>query len=212
VTKLLIVDDEEFTVDMLQTFLQINGYETIGAFNGEDGLVLAQVERPEMVILDLMLPDLEGYEVCRRLRTFPDGANIPVIVLSARTESASKERALSAGANAYLTKPVQFPNLLAELNRLKSMPAAPVQPKVEPEIQPSSTPPAKTETPPEIQPSSQTGIQPSSTPPTQPETPLDIQPSSSAVPITPSSTTPSSSTPPSAKPDTSPNGSSGLKS
>src|SRR4051812_44222168 len=102
---------------MLSTFLQINGFETVGAFNGEDGLVLTQVERPEIIILDLMLPDLEGYEVCRRIRTQPDGANLPVLVLSARAESQSKALAFEAGANAYLTKPVQFPQLLTELNR-----------------------------------------------------------------------------------------------
>src|SRR5579862_9662228 len=118
VTKLLIVDDEEFTVDMLQTFLQMNGFETIGALNGEDGLTLWQVEKPEIIILDLMLPDIEGYEVCRRIRKEMDSAVLPVLVLSARIEAASKEKAVSAGANAYLTKPVQFPVLLAELNRL----------------------------------------------------------------------------------------------
>ena len=135
-TKLLIVDDEEFTVDMLQTFLQFNGFETIGAFNGQDGLVLTQVEHPEIIILDLMLPDIEGYEVCRQIRTYPNGAMLPVIVLSARTEAASKERALQAGANAYLTKPVQFPVLLAELNRLMLAKATPAAPEIpEPPVQ-----------------------------------------------------------------------------
>jgi DNA-binding response OmpR family regulator len=117
-TKLLIVDDEPFTVDMLETFLQLNGFETVGAFNGEDGLVLVQVERPEIVILDLMLPDIEGYEVCQRLRSQPQSASLPVLVLSARAESASKEKAMAAGADAYMVKPVQFPVLLSELNRL----------------------------------------------------------------------------------------------
>jgi CheY-like chemotaxis protein len=120
-TKLLIVDDEPLTVDMLQTFLQINGYETIGALNGEDGLVMVQVEQPEMMILDLMLPDIEGFEVCRRIRTLPDYARyagIPVLVLSARIEESSRKRAMEVGANAYLTKPVKFPDLLAELRRL----------------------------------------------------------------------------------------------
>src|SRR5258707_8260466 len=105
-TKLLIVDDEPFTVDMLETFLQLNGFETVGAFNGEDGLVLIQVERPEIVILDLMLPDIEGYEVCQRLRSQPQSASLPVLVLSARAESASKEKAMAAGADAYMVKPV----------------------------------------------------------------------------------------------------------
>jgi DNA-binding response OmpR family regulator len=120
-TKLLIVDDEPLTVDMLQTFLQINGYETIGAFNGEEGLVMVQAERPEIMILDLMLPDIEGFEVCRRIRTLPDfapHAGIPVLVLSARIEESSRKRAMEVGANAYLSKPVKFTDLLAELHRL----------------------------------------------------------------------------------------------
>ncbi|MEP7285761.1 MAG: response regulator [Chloroflexota bacterium] len=117
-TKLLIVDDEPYTVDMLETFLQINGFETVGAFNGEDGLVMIQVEQPEIVILDLMLPDIEGYVVCERIRSHPQSASLPVLILSARNESASKERAMAAGADAYMVKPVQFQLLLTELRRL----------------------------------------------------------------------------------------------
>jgi DNA-binding response OmpR family regulator len=142
VTKLLIVDDEPFTVDMLQTFLEINGFHAVGAFNGEDGLVLIKVEEPEIVILDLMLPDIEGYEVCQRIRGYPDTKNLPVLILSARADAASKERAMAAGADGYLVKPVKFPELLTELNRLvekikeaKEAATTPVQPL------PMSTPP-----------------------------------------------------------------------
>jgi DNA-binding response OmpR family regulator len=142
VTKLLIVDDEPFTVDMLQTFLEINGFQAVGAFNGEDGLVLIKVEEPEIVILDLMLPDIEGYEVCQRIRGYPATAKLPVLILSARADAASKERAMAAGADGYLVKPVKFPELLTELNRLverikeaKEIPVPTVQPL------PLSTPP-----------------------------------------------------------------------
>ncbi len=119
--KLLIVDDEPFTVEMLESFLQINGYETVGAFNGEDGLVLVSVEQPEAVILDLMLPDLEGFEVCQRIRRQPESANLPVLIMSARTDVDARERAAAAGANGYLVKPVNFPHLLAELKRLLAL-------------------------------------------------------------------------------------------
>jgi len=116
--KVLIVDDEAFTIDMLKVFLNMNGFEGIGALNGEDGLVLVKVEQPDLLILDLMLPDIEGYEVCQRIRSFPETSSLPVLILSARVDSASKERAFAAGADAYLVKPVQFPQLLSELNRL----------------------------------------------------------------------------------------------
>lgn len=123
--KLLIVDDEPLTVEMLETFLQFNGYETVGALNGEDALTLLRLEEPALMILDLMLPDIEGYEICRRIRSEPDFtsyAGLPVLILSARIESASKTRAHEAGANAYLTKPVRMPDLIAELKRLLDRP------------------------------------------------------------------------------------------
>jgi DNA-binding response OmpR family regulator len=125
--KILIVDDEPFTVEMLQTFLQINGYEAVGALNGQDGIVLSQVESPDILILDLMLPDLEGYDVCRRLRNFPPTSQLPVLILSARTAQVDKDKALAAGANGYLTKPVRFPELLSELRRLPT-PLPPIEP------------------------------------------------------------------------------------
>jgi DNA-binding response OmpR family regulator len=116
--KILIVDDEPFTVDLLQTYLQIHGYETLSAFNGEDGLVMAKVENPDAMVLDLMMPDIEGYEVCARLRAFPQTTDLPILILSARVEQASKDRAMKAGANGYLTKPVVFSLLLSELKRV----------------------------------------------------------------------------------------------
>ncbi len=116
--KVLIVDDELFTVDMLETFLQINGYETIGAYNGQDGLALAQIESPDVMLLDLMMPDLEGYEVCKQLRAFPQTAKLPILIISARTSQVDKDRAFGAGADGYLIKPIQFPTLLTELNRV----------------------------------------------------------------------------------------------
>ncbi len=120
-TKILVVDDEPFMIDVLQKFLTISGFETVGALNGEEALVLVKVEQPDAVILDLMLPDIEGYEVCARIRNFPATANLPVIILSARTEEASVQRAKAAGATAYLTKPVQFPVLMAEIKRALSV-------------------------------------------------------------------------------------------
>ena len=120
--KVLIIDDEPFTVEMLQTFLQIHGYEAVGALNGADGIILSQVESPDALLLDLMLPDLDGFEVCHRLRAFPPTARLPVLILSARTAQVDIDHALTAGANGYLTKPVRFPELLSELKRLLAPP------------------------------------------------------------------------------------------
>ena len=124
--KILIVDDEPFMVEMLQTFLGINGYETVGAYSGQDGIVLSQIESPDAMILDLMLPDIEGFEVCRALRSISVTERVPVLILSARTTQADKDRAMSAGANGYLTKPVRMAELLGELRRvIEKIPVTP---------------------------------------------------------------------------------------
>jgi DNA-binding response OmpR family regulator len=115
--KLLVVDDEPLTVEMLETFLKLNGYETVAVLNGADALLMVQVEMPDAVLLDLQLPDLNGIEVCRKLRAGAY-AQLPVIMITAHGSPEMRRRALEAGANAYFTKPIRFPDLIAELNRL----------------------------------------------------------------------------------------------
>lgn len=116
--KVLIVDDEPLTVDMLQVFLKMHGYETVGAANGQAGLAMAQIEAPDAMLLDLMLPDVEGYEVCKQLKEHAPTSGLPVLIISARTAQTDIDKAFGAGADGYLTKPIQFPNLLSELNRV----------------------------------------------------------------------------------------------
>jgi len=120
-----IVDDEPHMVEMLSTFLKIKGYQTRGVNSGQEGLVLVQTEKPDAVLLDLMLPDIEGFEVCQKLRAMPDYAKLPILIVSARTDAASQARAEQAGASAYLTKPVNFPLLMTELDRLIKAPSTP---------------------------------------------------------------------------------------
>lgn len=117
-SKLLIIDDEVATVTMLSTFLEITGHESVGAYNGDDGLVLAKLEKPELVILDLMMPDMDGFEVTQRIRNHPDLKTLPIIIISARTDQAAIDKALSLGANVYLTKPLNLPKLTSEIDRL----------------------------------------------------------------------------------------------
>ncbi len=116
--KLLIIDDEEATVDMLSTFLELSGYETVGAYSGDDGLVLAKVESPTLIISDLMMPDVDGLELCRRIRQHEDLKTLPIIIISARNDQKTIDTALKQGANAYLTKPIDFPELIGEIQRL----------------------------------------------------------------------------------------------
>ncbi len=140
----LVVDDEPFIVDMVTTYLGIKGYEVRGAYTGEDGLTLIPLEKPDILLLDLMLPDMEGFEVCARVRAMPDFARMPVVIISARIEPESKARAEKAGANGYLTKPIKMPELLAEVKKLLSVPLiqppapAPehLAPSAEPQVDP----------------------------------------------------------------------------
>jgi len=196
-TKLLIVDDEPLTVDMLQTFLQINGYECIGAYNGEDGLVLCQVEQPEIMILDLMLPDIEGFEVCRRLRTSPDYkafASLPILVLSARAEDGARRRAMDAGANAYMVKPPRFGDLLNELSRLlyEHQYAASETPASAPATEAVATTPApQPPVPPTPAPQPSVAQPPAATAPQTPAVePISNQPVKPTMPILPTSVSP----------------------
>jgi len=121
-SKLLIVDDEPATVDMLAIFLKMRGYETVAAYSGNDGLLMVSVENPDLLILDLMMPDLEGFDVCQRLRENPQNARLPILIVSARTDQDSINRAMSLGADGYLTKPVDLKLLHTEVQRLLENP------------------------------------------------------------------------------------------
>ena len=120
--KLLIVDDEEATLDMLSTYLGLIGHETISAVNGYDGLHKAQAENPDLMLLDLMMPDLQGYEVCSNLRTQSAYSTLPILIISARTDQGSIDKAMSSGADGYFVKPLDLPSLTQEIERLLANP------------------------------------------------------------------------------------------
>jgi two-component system OmpR family response regulator len=115
---IVIVDDEPHIVDMLSTFLTIKGFTPRGAYTGQDGLIMVGLEKPAALLLDLMLPDIDGFEVCRQLRGNPAHEKLPILIISARTDPEAQQLAAKAGADAYFTKPVRFPELMVELNRL----------------------------------------------------------------------------------------------
>ncbi|HEY3109096.1 MAG TPA: response regulator transcription factor [Chloroflexota bacterium] len=110
--RILVVDDEEQIRRALRVALRANSYEVIEAADGETGLDLAAAERPDLIVLDLALPDLDGVDVCRRVREW---SRVPVIVLSAAGDDDAKVRALDADADDYVTKPFSVPELLARM-------------------------------------------------------------------------------------------------
>jgi DNA-binding response OmpR family regulator len=118
---ILIAEDEPDTANLLQFHLQRRGYHTTVASDGLNALNLSFERHPDLVILDLMLPKLHGFEVCRMLKTSPSTRHIPVFMLTAMASTENKVQAFSLGANEYMTKPFAMSELLA---RVKSMIAA----------------------------------------------------------------------------------------
>jgi DNA-binding response OmpR family regulator len=110
--NILIVEDDPEAARILELSLKRERFNTIVALNGTQGLAAAQTQHPDLVLLDLMMPDIDGYEVCRRIRANPHTANLPIIVVSAKTQDADKQMAAQLGANGYLTKPYRRTDLL----------------------------------------------------------------------------------------------------
>ena len=123
----LIVEDEKNIVDILKFNLQRAGYQTLEAYDGEDGLAQALSANPDLILLDVMLPKKNGFDVCRALRD--QGSSVPVIILTAREEEADKVLGLEIGADDYITKPFSMRELLARVkaNIRRSGMAAPAE-------------------------------------------------------------------------------------
>src|SRR6266700_1396621 len=112
VTRILLVDDDPHLVPLIQRGLAYEGFEVYTAMDGESGLAVARTLQPHIVLLDIAMPGLDGFEVCRRLRIHDD---IPIIMLTARDEVTDKVNALNIGADDYLPKPFAFDELLARI-------------------------------------------------------------------------------------------------
>lgn len=110
--KVLVVDDEKNIVDIISFNLVKEGYEVICAYNGTDGLNLALTEEPDLVLLDIMMPGMDGFEVCKKIR---EKKQIPIIMLTARAEEVDKVLGLELGADDYVTKPFGVRELLARV-------------------------------------------------------------------------------------------------
>ncbi len=113
--KVLAIDDDNAITELLAMLLRTHGYEVLTANSGEEGIKLLQEKSPDVIVLDLMMPGMDGWQVCKQVRTF---SNIPIIILSALDDPAMIASALDAGADDYLVKPISSNILVAHLNRL----------------------------------------------------------------------------------------------
>ena len=116
--KILVVDDEVYILHILDFSLGAEGFDVITATDGEEALAKAQRDKPDLIILDVMMPRLDGYENCRRLKSDPGTKDIPVLLLTARGRDEDRQRGVESGADDYITKPFS-PNKL--INRVSDI-------------------------------------------------------------------------------------------
>ena len=116
--RLLLIEDNEESRDGLSRRLQRKGYEVLTAADGRQGLEAARAESPDLVLMDMSLPVLDGWEATRQLKADPQTRHIPVIALTAHAMAGDREKALAAGCDEYDTKPVEFARLLGKIEAL----------------------------------------------------------------------------------------------
>jgi len=120
-TKILLVEDNEMNRDMLSRRLSRNGFEVLIAVNGQEGVDLALAEKPALILMDMSLPVLDGWEATRRVKADPATAAIPVIALTAHAMAKDREDAMAAGCDDFDTKPVELPRLMGKIKALLGM-------------------------------------------------------------------------------------------
>jgi two-component system cell cycle response regulator DivK len=122
--KILLVEDNEMNRDMLARRLQRRGHEVMIAVDGQQGVAMAQAEAPDLILMDMSLPVLDGWEATRQLKAAPDTQSIPIIALTAHAMASDRQKALDVGCDDYDTKPIELPRLLAKLDALLGKAAA----------------------------------------------------------------------------------------
>jgi two-component system, cell cycle response regulator DivK len=119
VTKILYIEDNDDNVYMLKMRLELlDGYEVLAAEDGEKGCEMAASERPDLILMDLEMPVIDGWEATRRLKGNPQTRDIPIIALSAHALAGAREKALAAGCDEFDTKPIEFDRLVGTIQRL----------------------------------------------------------------------------------------------
>lgn len=118
--RILIVEDEESLLKLETILLTVKGFEVIGVFSGQMAIEKIGVEEFDLVLLDIMLPDIDGFEVCRQLRKDPRTASVPIIMLTGKKSQDDHDKGVACGADAYLVKPFKSAMIIEEINRLLS--------------------------------------------------------------------------------------------
>jgi two-component system, cell cycle response regulator DivK len=116
--KILVIEDDEMNMDMITQRLELRGYRVLGAVDGLDGIDLAREELPDLILMDVNLPEIDGWETTRRLKAEPATRQIPVVALTAHAMVRDRDKALQAGCDDYETKPVDFQRLLSKIEAL----------------------------------------------------------------------------------------------
>lgn len=115
---ILLVEDNEMNLDMLSRRLERRGFQVLIAMDGETGVRLAQTEQPDLILMDMSIPILDGWEATRRIRAASNGSTVPIIALTAHAVAGDRERCLEAGCNEYESKPVKFESLIVKIETL----------------------------------------------------------------------------------------------
>ncbi len=116
--KILLVEDNDMSRDMLSRRLQRKGHQVLMAGDGMQALLMAESEAPDLILLDMSLPVIDGWEVARRLKASSSTASVPIVALTAHAMAGDREKALASGCDDYDTKPVDFPQLLSKIDTL----------------------------------------------------------------------------------------------
>ena len=124
-TKILLVEDNEMNRDMLSRRLARKGYEVVIAVDGQQGIEMARSETPDLILMDMSLPVVDGWEATRQLKSAPETQSIPVIALTAHAMAGDREKAVEAGCNDYDIKPIELPRLLEKIEALLDGKAGP---------------------------------------------------------------------------------------